>query len=454
MKTLKKITRNIKGFFRAIYRTIDKIIVTPITKFVLFLSEKTGTKTGRLERWLTKKNTLVFISLLLAIAFFFYVDSRSTILVDSSAEVLYDQPVKAIYNEEAYVVEGLPETADVTLIGRRVDLYLAKQLASSNITVDISNLGVGTHKVYLNYETAINSVNYKLDPSSVTIIIYPKVSENRTVAVDVINKDKLDSKLAVQNVSIDQTEIIIKGAQHTLEQVATVKALVDVSKIIDPTVGVTKLEDVKLVAYDSAGNVVNVEMVPNHVTATISIVSPSKEVPLKVIPKGNVVFGKAISSMNSSISKVTVYGDEDVINEIQYVPVEIDVTNLSDNKTYNVVINKPSGVRYISETSASVTVSLDKEVSMEVQDVYIETINLDENYKAVAIGENSNKTVVVIKGTKSVLDTIDSSTIKATVDLSGLSEGDHNVKVLVVGDDVKATYNAKTTEVKVRITKK
>ena len=31
------------------------------------------------------------------------------------------------YNKEAYIIEGLPETADVTLIGRTVDLYLAKQ---------------------------------------------------------------------------------------------------------------------------------------------------------------------------------------------------------------------------------------------------------------------------------------------------------------------------------------
>lgn len=454
MKMLKKIGSSISGLFKAIFRWIDRRIIVPITKFILMITEKTGKKTGKLEKWLTKKNTLIFLSLIIALFTFFIVDSKSMVLVDSSAEVLYDQKVNVIYNEEAYVVEGLPETADVTLIGRKVDLYLAKQLSTGSINVDISNLKEGQHKVNLNYESPINSVDYKLDPSSVTIYIYPKVSENRTVEVDVINKDKLDSKLSIQDVKVDQDQIIIKGAEHTLKEVATVKALVDVSNIVDPQVGVTTLEDVQLVAYDSEGQVVDVEMVPNKVKATISIVSPSKEVPVKVIPKGNVVFGKAISSITTDVTNVTVYGDENVINELQFIPIEVDVTNLDSDKEYNVIINKPSGVTSISTTSAVVSVTLGDEVTKEIPDVYIETTNLDSNYKAVAIGENSSKTSVIVKGTQEVLDGIDADTIKATVDLSGYSEGDYEVEVVVTGDDVRASFTPKTTKIKVRISRK
>ena len=228
MKMLKNIGRTLAAVFRLIFKWIDRHIVTPITKFVLFLSEKTGAKTGNFERWLTRKNTLIVLSLVLAIGFFFVVDSKSIILVDSSAEVLYDQKVEATYNREAYVVEGLPETVDVTMIGGTAELYLAKQLASGTVKVDLTNYKEGTHKVNLKYDSTINSVNYKLDPSSVTVIIYPKVSKTVNVDVDVLNKSSLDSKLAVQNVTIDQEEVIIKGAEHTLEKVSTVKALVDI----------------------------------------------------------------------------------------------------------------------------------------------------------------------------------------------------------------------------------
>ena len=452
MKTLKNIGRTLAAVVRSIFKWIDRHIITPLTKFVLFISEKTGAKTGKFERWLTRKNTLIILSLILAIGFFFVVDSKSIILVDSSAEVLYDQKVEATYNREAYVVEGLPETVDVTMIGGTAELYLAKQLASGTVKVDLTNYKEGTHKVNLKYDSTINSVNYKLDPSTVTVIIYPKVSKTVNVDVDVLNKSALDSKLAVQSVTIDQEEVIIKGAEHTLEKVSTVKALVDIKNIIDPKAGVTTLNDVKLVAYDNEGNVVDVEIVPNKVTATVSIVSPSKEVPIKVIPKGTVAFGKAISSMTSSISKVTVYGEESVLEELQYIPIEIDVNGLSENKTFDVKITKPQGVRDISETDAQVSISLGTEVSKEIEDVYIETINLNPNYKAVALGENSSKISVIVKGTQEVIDSIDASNIKAIVDLSEYGEGDHEVEIEVTGDELKATYTPKTTKIKIRIT--
>lgn len=450
----KKRTNKIILFIKAIARLIDKKIITPITKFILMLSEKMGSRTDKFERWLVRKNTLIFISLVLAIVAFIVVDNKSIVLVDSYAEVLHDQKVEAIYNTETYVVEGLPETADVTLIGRKVDMYLAKQLSKGTVSVDISNLEAGTHKVSLNYESVVNSLDYNVSPSTVTIIIYPKVSSTKNATIDIINKETLDTKLSISNVSIDQEEIIIKGAEHTIKEVATVRALVDISKLVDPEVGVTTLENVPLIAYDTNGKTVDVEMVPSKVNATINIDSPSKEVPIKVVPTGEVQFGKAISSITSTESKVTIYGSEDVLSKIEYLPIEIDVSNLSSNKVYNVSLTAPQGVRNLSVKNTKVTVTLGEETTKEIKDVMIETTNLDPNYKAAAIGSSSIKTTVIVKGTKEVLDTIDETKIKAIVDLSGYKEGDHEVTITVTGDDVKATYTPKTTKIKIRISKK
>ena len=442
-------------FIKAIARLIDKKIITPITKFILLLSEKMGNRTDKFERWLVKKNTLIFISLVFAIVAFIVVDNKSIVLVDSYAEVLHDQKVEAIYNTETYVVEGLPETADVTLIGKKNEMYLAKQLSKGTVSVDISNLEAGTHKVSLNYESALNSLNYNVSPSTVTIIIYPKVSSTRTATIDTINKEKIDSKLSISNVSIDQEEIIIKGAEHTIKEVATVRALVDISKLVDPEVGVMTLENVPLIAYDTNGKTVDVEMVPSKVTATINIDSPSKEVPIKVIPVGEVQFGKAISSITSTETKVKVYGSEDALAKIEYLPVEVEVTNLSSNKVFNVSLTTPQGIRELSVKNTKVSVTLGEETTKEIKDIRIETTNLDPNYKAAAIGESSIKTTVIVKGTKEVLREIDESKIKAIVDLSGYNkEGDHEVTITVTGDDVKATYTPKTTKIKIRITKK
>lgn len=455
MKIIKNIFLTISAIFRKIYKLIDKFIIVPITKLMLLISDKFGNRTDRFEKMLTRKNSLVFISLILAIALFLYVDSESTIIVDDSAEVLYDQKVNVTYNSNSYVIEGLPKTVDVTLIGRKVDLYLAKQLSNGSVTADLSNLKEGSHTITLNYDCSITSVEYKLDPSAVNIRIYPKVSETRTASIDVINKSKLDRKLSVGDVTLNEKEVVIKGAEHTLKNVSMVKALVDVSKIVDPEIGVKTLDNIKLIAYDEEGNVVkNVEMEPNHLSAKVTIESPNKEVPIKVVPKGDLEFGKAIDTITTDVTKVLVYGDQDVLDELEYLPVEVDVSQLNTDKQYDVVLSKPSGIKEMSHTNIKVSVKLGTVVSKEIKDVFIETVNLDPNYKAVAIGENSSKTDVVVKGTKAVTDAIDSSLIKAKVDLNGYSEGDYEVTVEVEGDDNKATYTAKTTKIKVRISKK
>ena len=455
MKKTKKRARKIVLFIKAIIKLIDKKIITPITKFILLITDKMSKRTDRFERWLVRKNTLIFISLLIAIVAFFAIDNKTISLVDSYAEVLYDQRVEAIYNTETYVVEGLPETVDVTLIGRKIDMYLAKQLSKGYVTVDISNLKEGNdQKVTLNYESNIESIDYKLDPSTVNINIYPKVSTTKTATIDTINKESLDTKLSVSKVTIDKTEIIIKGAEHTIKEVANVRALVDIQKLVDPEAGVMTLEDVPLIAYDTNGKVVNVEMVPSKVTATINVDSPHKEVPIKVIPVGEVQFGKAISSISSSETKVTIYGDNNIIEKIEYLPVEVDVNKLNTNKEFNVSLVAPEGIRELSVKNTEMTITLGEEISKEIPNIMLETINLDSNYKAAAIGESSIKTNVIVKGTKEVLDAIDENKIKALVDLSGYKEGDHEVEITVTGDDVKAKYSPKTTKIKIRISKR
>lgn len=456
MKIIKNFFRIIIAIFRAIYKVIDKFIIVPITKFILLINDKLGNRTDRFEKWLAKKNTLIFISLVLAILLFLYVDSESTAIITDSAEVLYGQKIEATYNNNAYVVEGLPESVDVTLIGRQVDLYLAKQLSGGTVKADLSGLGEGMHTIKLDYDCAITSVESKLDPSTVNVTIYPKVSQTRTATIDIINKNSLDKKLSISNVKLDNAEIVIKGAEHVLSEVATVKALVDIKKLVNPEIGNMTLDDVKLVAYNSDGEIVkNVEMEPNKISAKVEIASPKKEVPIKVMPTGSLEFGKAIDSITTDITKVTVYGNQDVLDNLEYVPVEVDISNLNQDKTYDVIISKPSGINEISDTNLKVTISIGTEVSREIEDVSIETINLDTTkYKAVAIGENSSKTTVVVKGTKNVVEAIEASMLKAQVDLEGYSEGEYEVTVNVVGEDNKASYTPKTTKIKVRISNK
>ena len=449
---MKKIGKKIILFF-------DKWLITPITKLILLITDFVKDHGREIEKFINKKQTLIVLSLIFAFIVFVLVDQNSNTILNKSAEVLYNQPVTAEYNEEAYVIEGLPETVDITLIGRTSDLYLARQYTSSlSVSVDLRGLTPGSHKVKLNYTQglkALKSIDYKIDPSSANIVVYEKVSETRELDYDILHKDKLDNTLILDSVDLSRNDVIIKGASYKLKQVATVKALVDIDDINNPKVGTFTLKEIPLIAYDSDGKRVDVEIVPNSIDAQIKITSPSKEVALQIIPKGDLAFGKSIKEFTPSISKVTIYGDESVINSIESIPVEIDVTNLSSSKTFNVNIDKPSGVRSISSKTVSIKVTLDDVITKEFTNMGISVENLNSNFKAYAINKEDREVTVVVKGSSNVVNNLDSKTIKVTVDLSSYTTpGEYDVDVKVTGDDLKLSYESKTKKVKIKIEEK
>lgn len=451
---MKKIIKIFKSIFHGIYSVFDKWIITPITKLILKIADLSKNNNKGLERLLNKKSTLIVISLLLAFATFYLIDRNKNVTIDQYAEILYKQKVTASFNEELYVVEGLPSTVDITLIGQKRHIFLAKQTPSSGVTVDLTGLKPGNHKVTLKYSQQLKSINYKLDPSTVTVTIYEKVSQTKSLTYDILHKDNLDSKLYIKNVELSRDNVIIKGAEYKLKKVATVKALIDVNNLNNPQAGEIKVKDVPLVAYDNNGEIVDVEIVPSTIEATLTITSPSKEVDIKVIPKGNLAFGKSIKSITPSIDKVTIYGEEEAVSAIDTIEVPIDIKGLNEDKRYNITITKPSGITELSTKTITVKVELDTAVSKEFTDIPIETENLDGKYAVQALNREDSSVTVVVNGSKDTIDNISAQNIKAYIDLKDYGVGEHEVEVKVKGDDLKLTYTSKTKKVKVRITEK
>ena len=454
-KVLSKIFKFFAKIFKVIYKLLDIAIITPISKFIYFIGDSAGGK-GKIDKFLSNSNTLIYISLVLAFAIFFMVDRKVINLTDTEAIVLSNQTIKAEYNEEAYVVEGIPEKADIVLMGRKSDLYLAEQLGEHKLTLDLTDLGEGAHKVKIKYNNPINSLDYKVDPSKVTIVIYPKVSESKTLTTDILNTDKLGSTLVISSVELDRDEVIIKSYKEKLATVANVKALVDVNALNANVAGTYTLENVKLVAYDEKGTEISdIEIVPGTVTATVTVTSPSKVVPLKVVPVGEVASGSAIASITPNVSNVTLYGDEAALDSIKEVTVEINVNGLSSDKTYQQTIIKPNGVRSMSATNVTIKVTMERETSKEFADIPITFENLDTTkYKALASSPEDTKVNVVVKGVSSILNKLTADDIKAYVDLSNFEEGTIRVPVMVTGSDVRLSYSSRTASITVIISKK
>ena len=155
MKKNKNILTLISDFF-------SKYVVMPISKFVLFIYEKIKNPSKKFENMLSKSNTLLFISLIIAVIIFVTVDQKIESFKDSSAELIEGLNVKVLYDEDNYVVEGIPDSVDLTMIGSKANLYLAKQSPTQEVTIDLWGLKAGTHKVDIKYNQVSNSKKYQL----------------------------------------------------------------------------------------------------------------------------------------------------------------------------------------------------------------------------------------------------------------------------------------------------
>ena len=452
MKQLAKIIKSIYSFFSKI---VDKLIVVPISKLILFINKKYDKPSKRFENWLSKSNTLLFISLIMAVFTFIVIDQKILTYAESSAEVLNVHQVKVLYDEDNYVVEGIPENVDITLIGNKADLYIAKQSPTNEVVIDLWGLKPGTHKVDIKYDQLSSGIKYSVNPSVATVIIYEKVSATKTLSVDLLNQDSLDQRYIIDEMKANTDTVVIKGASYKVDKVATVKALVDVKTLPKFELGEKITVSSVLRAYDEAGNVVDVEISPANTDVELTISSPSKEVPIQVIPTGNVIYNMGISNLiinNNENTTVTIYGPTETLANIEYIPVYVNVEGLSEDTQFKVDLEKPAGVKYLSINNVTVDVKLSNDIGYtEIDDVVINADNLGKNYVAVVAFDS---VPVKLKGVNDIINDISKEDIYVYIDLKGLGVGTHEVDIKVRGNDPRVEYLPSTLKMDVEIREK
>lgn len=432
--------------FKKLYLIIDKAFITPISRAIYFLFEKFKNNPLHVEKFLNRPLALVYISLVLAIVVFLLVDSQVITLVETEAEILANEPVNVIYNKESYVVEGLVDKVDIILTGRKSALYLAKQLGEHEVVLDLSDYEPSDtpRKVALTYNQTVDNINYKLDPAYVSVVIKKKESEQKSITYELLNQEKLNEKFSVSSVSLDQTSVIVKGSKDALENIATVKALIDLSNSKYTEAITYEIDSLPLVAYDKNGRVLeNVEIVPNTVSASIAFSTYKATVPIEVSTTGSLVAGKSISSITingKSSYSVDIYGDKAEIDNIKSVPVTIDIEGKGSSGaiTYPISIKKPTGVRSISEEDVKVVVTFGDEKQKTLNISNIKANNLGSGLTVNRTDDNPIQ--VQVKGVQSVIDAVTEENISAYIDLANYTAGNHEVEVKIESTDPRVQF--------------
>lgn len=408
-----------------------------IAKFIADKSQKLSSITHeikesalRVMRWLSerfdqilfnpKHGKLVAFVIALMITIGFNSNSVSTPL-QSNRDITV--PVTVNYNSEMYEISEVPETITVTLIGTMNDLTMLNTDAPSiKAVLDLTGLTDGNHNVKYRMEGISNRIRTIIQPESQNVSVEIKNAAKATIGYDFINQHQLGQQYVLSEPEFEVFEVSIKASQKTLDDVAFVKALIDVAG---------KTEDfeteAKLVAYDQNGNrLEQVDIIPNSVKVKVGVSSPYKSVPITPIIDGELPEGKTVSSINLDVESIMIYAPQSILETIDEIRVPISTSQLTGDSTkFQQAIKLPAGVRYGAVSKVNIEVKLGEATSATFDNIPIVYRNNVNGLKASLVNKEDATVSVTVLGTKENLEKFEEEKIAVYIDLRDAEVGDN-----------------------------
>jgi YbbR domain-containing protein len=386
----------------------------------------------KLFRWISSIIDRLFFStkylglfaLLLACLAYFVATYDSSSNVLSSSKILTNVSINARYNSETFELSGLPTACEIVLTGDAANVNNASS-RKGYCQIDLEGYAEGTHTIKMNAVGYGDNVSTIVSPSEVTITLKKKTTRQFDLTYDFINQNQMDSRYILSEPTFAQgTKINIRASQDTLNSIALVKALIDVSgQVYDFQV------DAPLVAYDKNGQAVNAEIVPSTVIANVKVSSPSAEVPIVLSPVGQIPVGLAIDTAQIIDHQSTrIYAPESVLNTISEVYVNFDMSTVTENVDREIMlpVTIPNGVSASDVTVVNVRVSLSTVDKTTLEGI---PLNAHNNYNNLAISEIDTMSVdVELSGSTNNINSVASDDIEVYFDMPE-EPGTYNVEL-------------------------
>lgn len=404
-----------------------------------------------MDKLFQNKWAIRVISLILALTLYFFVNleansEQNESRVDpgnaSETQVLEDVPLDIKIDAENYVVSGVPEVVSVTLEGKRSSLAPIVRLRNFDVIVDLTDYEEGDHTVTLEYEGLPENVTAYIEPKEIDVTIESRATEQFGVDIDLVNEDKLPVGYELGEPEITPETVTLVSSREQIEQVAMVKAFVDVRDLKESI----RNKEVPIVVYDAQGNDMNVRVEPETVTISIPVERPSKTVDLNLETKGDLPDDIEIKNMEIP-SEIEIFGKKELLSEIDQISTEeLDMSKIENSGKQKVALDFPDG---ITSNDDKVDVDIELEQTKQFKEVPIEVIGKDES-DVRFVKPKDPEIEVTIKGSDETLKKVNEEDVKTTIDLSGLEEGEHKVDVQLEGPE-DVTLKAEPKEVTVEV---
>ncbi|UNT55860.1 CdaR family protein [Lysinibacillus capsici] len=309
---------------------------------------------------------LRIIALFLAFLLFFSVRTELSPLNKATSneqtDVIRDVPVDVYYDNENLIVTGLPETVDVTIEGPMALVLKAKGAKDFSIFADLSNLLLGEHDVKLQYENISEKLKVTLDPETVHVNIEEKVTQEFRVDPE-MNKRLIEEGFILKEMTANPPTVYVTGAKSAIESISYVKATVTGEQGLKQSF--TQEAAVKVLDRDL--NKLDVTIEPEIVKVQVDIAEYSREIPVVLKETGQAAEDITINSLTFTPKMIKVYGRKSIIDSLTSIPITVDLSKITESKTYEFDVKLPDGVTKISDKKIKVKADITKVEQEEQQ---------------------------------------------------------------------------------------
>ncbi|HZU86503.1 MAG TPA: CdaR family protein [Anaerolineaceae bacterium] len=339
--------------------------------------------------------------------------------------------IEVIGQDPALVITSpAPGQAAVTLSAPRSVLdRLLNEASPVRAVIDLSGLGPGTHSVPVQIQVSIRPVRVaSFTPRSITVVMEPLASY--ILPINLIRRGEPAIGFQASEPELNATSVTVSGPQSLVEQVAEVRATLDINLVQAKIVRTLSLQ-----ALDAKGAIVNgVSLTPDQVQVTQDITQRGgyRTVVVKVVVSGQIPTGYRLTNISVSPLAVTVFStDPQLVNDLPgFIETEtLDLTGARDDLDLRLNLNLPEGVSVVGDPTVLVQVGIAAiEGSVTMTNIPIEVIGLDPNLE---IKISPERVDVILSGPLPLLDMLRSGDIRVTIDVTGVIAGTYQRTPLV-----------------------
>ncbi|ACD22976.1 hypothetical protein FDC50_11690 [Clostridium botulinum] len=336
----------------------------------------------------------------------------------------------AIVGEESF-------TVDLTLEGATSEITKAKK-DSFKLTADMSSYALknGENIIPIQIVSYPQNINIKNNG-----FLGIKIKLETLITKDVSLKSQVNitykENIYKKDLTVSPQKATISGPES---QVNKVDRGILVGNIENLEKDINKKFPIKFVTKD---NKEVKGITSNADEAELNIkVNNGKTVPINIKTIGNSNDGISIESMVAEPKSVHIIGEDKILNSINSIDTqEINISNITADAEVNTNLKLPEGVT-IQENSQNVKVKFSVKKAQEVTkniSCAVEYTNLNPN---LIIDSSKSTANVSISGLESVINSITEAELKATVDLSNISEvGTYTYKPSVISINNRTDFN-------------